>query len=83
MNIKNSYYVKRGDVFLWLRVGLEPEPTDEIIEERPILFAEDGYDLIRIADEENIGSSIWLHNGDVQENYREEEHKEEKVNADI
>lgn len=76
MQIKNSYYIKRGDNYIWLRVGIEPDPTDEIIEERPILFAEDGYDLIRISDEENMGSGLWLHNGDLKENYREEEHIE-------
>lgn len=47
-----------------------------VSEERNVLFSEDGYDLIRISDEENVGANIWLHDGDVQENYREEEHIE-------
>ena len=76
MYIVNSYYVKREDNCIWLQAGLEPDPKDEIIEERPILNAEEDMDLIRIADDENIGSSIWLRNGDVQENYREEKHEE-------
>lgn len=52
--------------------GITPDETMDI------LNAEDGYDLIRIADGENVGANIWLHNGDVQENYREEEHEEEE-----
>ena len=51
--------------------GFKPDNI-EIIEEMDILNAEEGFDLIRISDEENMGSSVWLHNGDVQENYREE-----------
>lgn len=56
--------------------GRVPEGAT-IIETMEILNAENGYDLIRISDNENVGSSIWLRNGDVQENYKEEEHKEE------
>lgn len=52
--------------------GITPDETMNI------LTAEDGYDLIRISDNENMGSSVWLKDGDVQENYREEEHKEEE-----
>ena len=48
-----------------------------VTEERPILFAEDGYELERIADGENVGNSIWLHDGDTQENYREVPAQEE------
>ena len=44
-----------------------------IIEMMDILNAEKGYSLVRISDNENIGSSIWLHNGDVKENYKETE----------
>ena len=40
-----------------------------------ILNAEDGMTLIRIQDEEYVGNSVWLHDGDVQENYREEYEK--------
>lgn len=42
-----------------------------ILETMDILCAEEGYVLIRKADGENVGISIWLHNGDVQENYEE------------
>ena len=48
-----------------------------ILETMDILNGEDGYDLIRISDEENVGSSIWLKDGDVMENYREEKQEEE------
>lgn len=50
-----------------------------ILETMDILNAKESYDLIRIADEENVGSSIWLRNGDIQENYREEKHKDEPI----
>ena len=52
------------------------KPNGAIItEERSVLYSEENFDLIRIADEENMGSSVWLKDGDVQENYREEEHE--------
>lgn len=73
MHITETYkYKKDGIVY----VGGEVPEGAEIIETMDILNAEDGYDLIRISDNENVGSSVWLHNGDVQENYREEERKE-------
>ena len=53
-------------------VGGEVPEGAEILETMDILNAEEGFDLIRISDEENVGSSIWLKDGDVQENYREE-----------
>jgi len=81
MHIVNSYYIKRDENYIWLRAGLEPEPKDKIIEERLILNAEEEMDLIRIADDENMGSSIWLRDGDVQENYREEKHEEPPMEA--
>lgn len=73
MYITETYkYQKDGIVY----VGGEVPEGAEILETMEILNAEEGYDLIRIADDENMGSSVWLHNGDVQENYREEEHEE-------
>lgn len=74
MYINQVYkYQKDGIVYVG---GKLPEDA-EIIETMQILNAEDGYDLIRIKDNENIGANIWLKDGDVKENYREEEHKEE------
>ena len=52
--------------------GFKPDDI-EIIEEMPILNAEEGFDLIRISNNENMGNSVWLHNDDIQENYREVE----------
>lgn len=50
--------------------GNVPEDAT-ILETMDILNAEEGYTLIRKSDLEDVGSSIWLHNGDVQENYGE------------
>lgn len=52
--------------------GNVPEGA-EILETMDILNAEDGSDLVRISDNENVGSNIWLKDGDVQENYKEVE----------
>lgn len=67
-------YVKDGIVY----VGGEVPDGATILETMDILNAEEDMDLIRIADDENVGSNIWLRNGDVQENYKEELHKEEQ-----
>lgn len=70
MNITNSYkYEKDGIVYVG---GNVPEGAT-ILETMDILNAEEGYDLIRISDNENVGSSIWLRDGDVKENYKEAE----------
>lgn len=74
MFITTTYKGIKDDIIGYY-CGFKPEGV-EIIEEMPILNAEDGYDLIRISDNENVGANIWLHDGDVQENYREEEHQE-------
>lgn len=57
-------------------VGGEVPEGAEILETMDILNAEEGFDLIRISDEENVGANIWLKDGDVQENYREEKNVE-------
>ena len=56
--------------------GQVPEGA-EILETMDILNADDGYELVRKSDGENIGSSVWLHDGDVQENYIEVEVQDE------
>lgn len=77
MYITQEYkYRKDGIVYVG---GNVPEGA-EILETLDILCAEEGYDLIRISDEENMGNSVWLRDGDVQENYKEVE-KEEIDNA--
>lgn len=74
MFITQTYkYKYNGIVYVG---GGVPEGT-EILETMDILNAEDGYGLISIADSENMGSSIWLRNGDIQENYIEKEQKDE------
>lgn len=74
MYINQMYkYEKDGIIYV---SGEVPEGA-EILETLDILNAEDGYDLIRIRDNENVGVNVWLRPGDLVKNYREEEHKEE------
>lgn len=74
MFITQTYKYKYNDI---VYVGGEVPEDAEILETMDILNAENGYDLIRITDGENMGSSVWLRNGDTQENYIEKEHKDE------
>lgn len=60
-------------------VGGEVPEGAEILETLEILNAEDGYDLIRIHDNENMGANVWLRPGDLVENYKEEEHKDDTL----
>lgn len=60
-------YRKDGIVY----VGGEVPEGAEILETMDILNAEDGYTLIRKSDFEDVGSSIWLKDGDTMENYGE------------
>lgn len=69
MFITQVYKYEYNDI---VYVGGQVPEGAEILETMDILNAEEGYDLIRIADNENVGANIWLHNGDVQENYKEE-----------
>lgn len=73
MFITQCYKYKYNGI---IYVGGEVPEGAEILETMDILNAEEGFDLIRISDEENMGNSVWLHNGDTQNNYREEEHQE-------
>ena len=66
-------YEKDGIVYVG---GNVPEGA-AILETMTILNAKDGNDLIRITDNENIGANVWLKEGDSQENYKEQKHKEE------
>ena len=65
-------YEKDGIVY----VGGEVPEGAEILETMEILNAEDGYDLIRIHDNENMGANVWIKTGDLFKNYREEKHVE-------
>jgi len=49
-----------------------------ILETMDILNAEAGFELVRKSDGENVGNSVWLRNGDVQDNYEEVEAPEPK-----
>ena len=74
MYINQVYkYEKDGIVY----VGGEVPEGATILETMDILNAEDGYDLIRIHDNENIGANVWIRPGDLVKNYREEEQKEQ------
>lgn len=68
MYITKCYkYKKDGVVY----VGGEVPEGAEIFETMDILNAEDGYNLVRISDEENVSSSVWLRDGDTKDNYAE------------
>lgn len=75
MYMTQVYKYRYNDI---VYVGGDVPEDATILETMDILNAEDGYDLIRIADDENVGSSVWLKDGDVMENYREEKQKEEE-----
>ena len=62
-------YEKDGVV----RVSANVSEGATILETMDILNSEEGYALIRISDNENVGSSVWLKDGDVEENYKEVE----------
>ena len=66
-------YENNGIVY----VGGEVPEGAEILETMNILNAEEGNDLIRISDGENVGANIWLRDGDVKKNYREEKHNDD------
>lgn len=73
MYISNMYkYEKDGITY----VGGNVPDGATIIETMDILNAEDGYDLVRISNNENVGPNIWLKDGDVKENYKEVKREE-------
>ena len=68
MQIKITYVgTLNGSNGMWC--GFKPKDA-VITEERQVLYPESGYSLKRIATEE-ILNSVWLKNGDTQENYVE------------
>lgn len=75
MYITQSYKYEYNNV---IYVGANPPEDATILETMDILNADDGYELVRKSDGENIGSSVWLHDGDVQENYIEVKAKEDE-----
>ena len=77
MFITQVYKYEKDDI---VYVGGNVPEGATILETMDILNAEDGYDLVRKSDGENVGSSIWLHDGDMQENYIEV--KQDEQNPD-
>lgn len=71
MEIKTTY-VCNGAIYC----GFKPDNA-EVKEERQILYPEKGYKLERKSDKKQF-SSVWLKDGDVQENYKEEQKKDVK-----
>lgn len=76
----NQIYKYQKDNIVYVSVNV-PEGA-EILETMDILNAEDGYDLIRKSDGENIGANVWLHDGDTENNYIEIKQPEENENGD-
>lgn len=68
MFITQTYKYKYNGI---VYVGGEVPEGAEVLETMDILNAENGYNLIRIADGENMGNSVWLRNGDTKDNYTE------------
>ena len=74
MNIVQEHkYKKDGIVY----VGGNVPDGAEIIETLNILVADKGKELHRKSDDKKIGTSIWLRDGDSQENYVEVEIKDD------
>lgn len=63
-------------------VGGNPPQDATILETMNILNAEDGFDLVRKSDGENVGANIWLKDGDTQDNYVEVKQKDEPTPID-
>lgn len=58
------------DGIVYVGADVLPEGAT-LLETMDVLNAEDGYELQRISDGKIISNSIWLHDGDVLENYTE------------
>lgn len=69
MEIRITYVFKRADGVIGYSCGQMPTGV-EILEERPVLYPSEGKELMNIETEERF-SAVWLHDGDVQENYIE------------
>lgn len=68
MFITQVYKYEYNDI---VYVGGQVPEGATILETMDILNAEEGFELVRISDGENVGNSVWLHDGDVMENYKE------------
>lgn len=70
MYITQTYKYRYNNI---VYVGGNVPEGAEILETMDILNAEEGFELIRNSDKENIGTSVWLRNGNTQDNYTEVE----------
>lgn len=76
MRITKFYkYRKDGKIYVG---GSMPEDSEKL-EVLDILNAEEGFVLVSKRDRENVGSSVWLYDGDSQDNYIEVKEPEEGV----
>lgn len=64
-------------------VGGDVPESATILETMNILNAEEGYELVRKSDEENVGNSIWLKDGDSEDNYTEVESPEDSEESEF
>lgn len=70
MYTTNMYkYRKNGIVYV---SGNVPDGA-EVLEEMNILYAKEGYTLIKKSADEDVSTSVWLKEGDSEENYEERE----------
>ena len=76
MFITQTYKYRYNDI---VYVGGQVPEGATILETMDILNAEEGYTLIRKSDFEDMGSSVWLHNGDMQENYGEKKVEDDNL----
>lgn len=70
MYITQSYKYKINDV-VYVSGTLPEDAT--LLETMNILNAKEGFNLIRKSDEEDVGNSLWLKDGDSETNYYEKE----------
>lgn len=68
MKKETTYYVLRDGSYAWLGRGIEPLETDTEIEERVMLFADDGKMLQK---DDFVCSCVWLKDGDTEDNWEE------------
>lgn len=70
---KTITYIGTFDGINGMWCGFKPDGVI-VTEEREVLHAkEDGYTLIRKSDGEDVSNSVWLKDGDYQDNYIEKE----------
>lgn len=70
MHIKKAYKYKINNTTY---VAASLPDGAEVLDEMNILYAKEGYTLIKKSDNEDVSTSVWLKEGDSQENYEERE----------